>query len=276
MGCYSSKGNIEDLVKEFWKQNPIFHFTIKQYVDAFEKLTAYKKDIRTSNGFNDNVLNKLFYKEVNNQTNEYMKKNYLEITSSNDICIPIALMFLTQSKDYLELVENYSKLFHIVRGRVDNSRKIKNDISGLKEILKVYISLVTLNTFDTIYQKLENKGEEDVKAFFEIYSKDSIERNFSKLFIFENENEKTDNVENDENEVEMDIRSPKEISNFFKINFGNLNSDLIREKLYIFHEKKLIDEKNKIFVKKSETEEEGSKRASKIKRKTENFNRNKE
>ena len=279
MGCYSSRSTVEDSIKDFWNQNPIMDLNIKQYIDMFEKLTAYKKDIRTSNGFLENVLNKLFHKENINQTNEYMKKNYLDITSHNDICIPIALMFLTESKDHIELEENYSKLLHIVRGRIDNPRKLKNDINCLKEILKFYVTLITLYSFNTIFQKFENKEDENIKVFYDIYSSDSIERNFSILFNFESniqENENAENIENDGNNLEMDNKSPEAICYFFKVNFKNLKADSIREKLFISHEIKIRDEKNGIFIDKAENENETPKRTTVAKRKTKNLNKQSE
>ena len=248
MGCYSSRKFVESSISDFWNQNPIVDYTVKQYIDLFEKLTAYKKDLRSTDGFSDNVLSKLFLNERNNHQNEFLKKNYLDINSKFGFCIPIILMFLMQYKDYKELDENYSKLFFIIAGRIENPRKIRNNLRGLKDVLVAYVTLISLNSFITVVQKIDEKEEEAIKEFYKIYSEEAINNNLSNLFNFEfqkDENIKTEEEQGDGKNIEIGIKTPEEITHFFKNNLKNLNPDLIRERLHdIFDDQMKNDEKN--------------------------------
>jgi hypothetical protein len=240
MGCCNAgKSFVENSIKDFWNQNPIVDLTITKYLDIMEKSTAYKKDIRTTKGFKENILKQMFVMELSTDQNEYMINNYLDINSKYGFCVPFALMLLMQSKNHQQLGEIYSKIFCIVGGRVENPRKVRNNMRGLKEILKFYVLLISLNSFDTIVHQSVKEEEENLKIFRKIYSFQSIERNLNNLFNFEfkAEDVRQEEVKKEDYQNLFDVKCPEEVLYFFKINMKNFNPDLIRDKLFDFEEK---------------------------------------
>lgn len=240
MGCCygTAKTFVEDSIKEFWLQNPIMDYTCALFVDLFEKSAAYKKDLRSPEGFADNILRKLFAK--NKKENDYMINEFLEINSTRGYCIPAALLFLMKSNDPKDLVECYCRLMNITKGRIDNPMKIKNNQKGLKQILIIYVCLISLFSFDTIIQNTGRKNEEGVNVFYAIYSLENIERNITRLFSFEyiedsketGDNYEKINIEVNRANIEMSIFIPQDINNFFARNYENFRMENVLNKLF--------------------------------------------
>ena len=83
MGCSpSGRSYIEENITEMWKNTKIREMSPAEYIEIFEKATAYKKDLRTHESFCDVILNNVLQTQNPNAEIDHFKNAYLDFPLS--------------------------------------------------------------------------------------------------------------------------------------------------------------------------------------------------
>lgn len=246
MGCgCSDRSYVEDNITEMWKNIRLNDLTSSEYVAFFEKATAYKKDLRTKEVFDRILLNPILSnKLVMNQELRFLKDNHLNVATENSFEIPFALLFLTKSKDHVELSNHFDDLLTIIEGRMDNPKKLKKNMASLRIFLEFYICVISLFSIQSYSYHSGNDKTKVIDQFSKIYSKDFIKRHLERIFSFETNIRSTPNPDNLEavHVNVKDVQDKSELLEFFKNNFLKLNPSYIRDCLFVFEREGLNSE----------------------------------
>lgn len=239
MGCGNpAKSYSESCIKEMWKQTPIKSKELLNsfLINLFEKATAYKRDLRNHQEFCTYILNPLLINPavINNEI-EFFKNNYLDVTKGHSFEIPFALLFLTYSKDYLDLYKNFRDLYTLIDGRMDNEKKLKENIPSLKIILTFYICLISIFSLESCSMLDGNKNNQYVDETLKIYSISNLKRHVNKIFNFEKNINMSVYAEKEIeyfNKNNLEKTETFEILHFFKLNYDKLKPQYIRDCLF--------------------------------------------